>query len=190
MLSLITSNVSSRNRRTEERIFAGAFSDAPPARVPRNIHHRRKGPADSACRRFLRRDTRCLFHQRWLPSCSKPERDWKCSAVAVNEVQTKNQRNMQTGILYRDLLQCVGFTRPGNIEQGADLALADHVLVVGAAGSWPSGLASRVLDKLADFFLQRHFLEELVDLLVQRRRVKWVGGGSIGCACSWGLSAG
>src|SRR5207253_10892739 len=51
------------------------------------------------------------------------------------------------------------------IKQCADFPLADHVVVVGAAGAGAGGLASGVLDQLADFLLERHLSDEFVDFL-------------------------
>src|SRR5438034_5178748 len=133
MLALITTNESSCHRSSEIWIFACAFRDTPPTRVARNVYHRRKRPADSGGRRFLRRNARRLLDKLRLPSGGKTKGYRERGAKTVNDVESKNQRYVQARILNRDVLQRVGFARPRHIEQRAYLTLADHVFVVGPA---------------------------------------------------------
>ena len=169
MLALITPNESSCHRSSEIWIFACAFRDTPPTRVARNVYHWRKRPADPGGRRFLRRNARRFLHKLWLPGGGKSKWNRECGAKAVNHVESKNQRYVQARILNRDILQRVGFARPRHIEQRAYLTLADHVFVVGPARSRTRGLAGGILHELANFFLERHFLQKLGDFFFEDR---------------------
>src|SRR5262245_22848967 len=76
---------------------------------------------------------------------------------------------MQSRLLDGKVLKGIHLAGSGDIEKRADLAFANHVFIIGAARAWTSGLASRVLDKLANFFLKGHVLEKIVDLFLDAR---------------------
>ena len=59
--SLIAAHVSAGDHRAEIGILAGPFRHAAPACVPRDVHHRREGPADAAGGSFLRSDASGLL---------------------------------------------------------------------------------------------------------------------------------
>src|SRR5580704_9159306 len=52
LLTLVAEHMSPCHRRVQVGVFTKAFRYSAPARVPRNVDHRRKRPADSACGRF------------------------------------------------------------------------------------------------------------------------------------------
>src|SRR5207253_10254555 len=83
----------------------------------------------------------------------------------MNHVQTKEKRNVQARLFHGNMLKDVDLMSRGDIKQCADFPLADHVVVVGAAGAGAGGLASGVLDQLADSLLERHLSDEFVDFL-------------------------
>jgi len=56
ILALKTTHLSRGHSGTEKRIFARALNDAPPARVARDINHRREGPTDAGGSRLTGRD--------------------------------------------------------------------------------------------------------------------------------------
>ena len=55
-LPLVPADRRERQFTAKIRVFSEAFRDSSPARIPRNIHHRRKSPADAGTRGFSRRD--------------------------------------------------------------------------------------------------------------------------------------
>ena len=73
---------------------------------------------------------------------------------------------MQAGLLDGNVLKGIYLAGGRDVEERADFALANHVVVVRAPGAWTGGLARGILDKLADFFFERHFVEKLVDLFL------------------------
>src|SRR5437762_11935552 len=56
--ALVTSNIRASDRRSQKRIFAGAFDHSSPARIPGNIHHGRESPANAASGSFTSSDAR------------------------------------------------------------------------------------------------------------------------------------
>ena len=87
----------------------------------------------------------------------------KFRAEAVDDIEPENKRNVKTGFFHGDVLKGVGFFRGDDVEEGANLTFGEHVLVIRAARAGTSRLASGILNELANFFFQRHFLEELFD---------------------------
>jgi hypothetical protein len=80
----------------------------------------------------------------------------------MNHVQPKKQGYVQARLLNGDVLKGIDLAGGGDIEERAHFAFANHVVIVGATGARTGGLAGGVLDELADFFLERHFVEKLV----------------------------
>src|SRR5215472_15982495 len=83
----------------------------------------------------------------------------------MNYVQSKEQRNVQPRLFHGNMLKDIDLMSRGDVKQGAHFPLADHIVVVGAAGAGAGGLASGVLDQLAYFLLERHFSNQFVDSL-------------------------
>src|SRR2546430_16788526 len=80
-----------------------------------------------------------------------------------------------------DMLKGVDLLGGGDIEERSHFALADHVVIVRAASAWTSRLARGILDQLAHFFLERHFLEQIVYFLLGVCiRETWNGQGGFG----------
>ena len=67
---------------------------------------------------------------------------------------------LEPGFFDCDALVPVGFLCRRDIEQGADLAFGDHVLVIGTVRARARRLTRRVLDQLADFLLERHLAQQ------------------------------
>ncbi len=60
--SLVTAHIRTGHYLAKIGIFAGTFRHSPPARISRNIDHRRKGPADAARGGFTRGNASGLLH--------------------------------------------------------------------------------------------------------------------------------
>src|SRR2546430_3939384 len=58
--------------------------------------------------------------------------------------------------------------------QTCALPISNHVVVVRAPSAWTGGLARGILDKLADFFFERHFVERSEERRVGKEcRSRW-----------------
>ena len=83
--------------------------------------------------------------------------------MAVDHVQSKEQRNMQPRLLHRDVLIVVRLLRARYVEQRADLALRQHrieiELLPRRSGDRAAG---RILRQLPDLFLERHLRQQFV----------------------------
>ena len=169
--ALVAAHVGGGHDRTEEGIFAGAFGNATPAGIAGDVDHRREGPADTRGSRFTRGNARRLLHHRRVPGGGQPQWNGKFGAEAVNDVEPKHHRNVQARFLHRNALVGVGFLGRGDIEERADLPPGQHVVVVGAAGTWTGGLAGRVLHELADLFFQRHLPQQSLHFRIDPRVV-------------------
>src|SRR5579871_2192180 len=163
MAALIATDVGSGERRAEERIFAISFGGAAPAGFAGNVDHGRKSPADTGGGGFASRDAGGTFRKLRIPRGRNAERNRKLGAESVNDIKTKNDGNMEARFFNGDVLKRVRFPGGDDIEERADLTLGEHVVVVSAACTGAGGLACRILNELANFFLERHFLEEFFD---------------------------
>src|SRR2546430_7803808 len=160
MRSLVATNIGASDRRSQKRIFAGAFGHSSPARIPGNIHHGRESPANAASGSFTSSDAGGLFDQIRIPTGGQPEWNRKFRSESVNHVQAKKNRYVQPGLFDSNALVGIDLTRGRDVEQRPHFAFADHVVIIRAAGSGASWLSGGVLDELADLFLQSHLLQE------------------------------
>src|SRR5258705_13200549 len=82
-------------RRTQIGIFTGAFNDAPPARVARNIYHRRNRPVDADRPRLTSRNRlRALDHLR-IPRSSHSNWHRENSVETVDDGEAEDKRNFK-----------------------------------------------------------------------------------------------
>ena len=73
--------------RAQIRIFASAFGNSSPARVPGDIEHRRKGPTHSGIARFLGGDTGRALRQTWIPTARLSQWDGEDGAVTMDHIE-------------------------------------------------------------------------------------------------------
>jgi len=159
-------------------IFPGAFSNAPPARVARDIHHRRKGPVNPGGSGLARGDFRRAARYVRLPGAGFRQRNGENGAVTMDHVQPKEEGDAQARLFHSDLLQAVGLRRPLHAQVRPHRALADPLLVkvllhllmhlrVGVLdqrGNVPiAGEGRPHLVQLPGFLAQRHLREESRD---------------------------
>src|SRR5258705_3070454 len=80
-------------RRTQIGVFTGAFNDAPPARIARNVYHRRKRPVDADGSSFTGGNRlRPLDHFR-IPRSSHSNWHREDRVKTVNDIEAKDKRN-------------------------------------------------------------------------------------------------
>ena len=78
-----------RHRRSQKRVFAGAFHNAAPAWIARNIHHRRKTPAHARRTRLARRHGLRPLHHGRVPGCRHRQRNREHRLESVNYIQAE-----------------------------------------------------------------------------------------------------
>src|SRR5579859_5101077 len=89
-IALKTAHLRSSDCGSEIRIFAGAFDDAAPARIARDVQHRSKGPVDADGTSFFCGDGLSLCDGSRIPGCSHGDRYGEDGAKAVNDIEAKN----------------------------------------------------------------------------------------------------
>src|SRR5579883_935715 len=85
----------------------------------------------------------------------------------MSDVEAKEQRDVKSRLLHRDCLIAIDLVGIDNVEQGADLPVGNHVVVVGAASPGPGRLAGRILHQLSHLLFERHALKNLFYLQVK-----------------------
>ena len=103
---------------------------------------------------------------------------------AVDDVGAEKQRNMQAGVVNGGVLEMVGKGLPDRVEHGAEFPLLrEHVAVdsprggrvhVESGGGVAGGgrgvrFGGAVLHQLAYFLVERHLLEQCIDLPLDLR---------------------
>ena len=142
----------------EVRVLAEALGDPAPARVARDVHHRRERPVEAGRGRLLGGDGRAVRHQLRVPRRGLGERDREDRAVAVDHVAAHQQRDAEPALLDRDALDLQARGRHDLVQHRAEPALAQALLErVGY-------LAARGVDlhELADLLGERHAGQQLV----------------------------
>ena len=169
--ALISSYHGGSHGRGQTGILACRFGDAAPARVARDVEHRREGPADAGGRSLDGCDAGPLFDQCGVERCGLSERNGKDGAESVDHVAGDQKRNAQTTLFDGGPLQGVDVGGIDDVEQGADLPVAD--LFAELFGRSVDG----ELVRLPDFLLDGHAGDEFVDTLFDLRigRVPPVG---------------
>lgn len=162
VLALEALDAGGGERGAEERILAGALDDAAPARVARDVDHRRERPVDAGRARLAGRDGRRALGVLRVPARRLGERHREHGAVAVDDVEAIQQRDLQAGLLHRHPLGVVRVLGAPRVERRAQPALADHPDLVVAE------LAGRVVGvellELPELLLERHLRQPAVDL--------------------------
>ena len=146
-----------REHAGEIRVLAGALDDAAPARIARDVGHRRVGPLHAdigglAGRRFRRHPGERRVEGRGLG-----ERHREDGAEAVQHVEAEDQRDAEPR-LPRQPLRGGDVLGVVEIDPGADAALAHHL--------GPVERTVRDEIELADLLGERHAGKELLDLAV------------------------
>src|ERR1044072_678709 len=106
--ALKSANARARHLRTEERIFTRAFSNSSPARVARDINHRRERPVNARSSCFRGGNAGRAFCRRGIPGCRFAERYRKDGAITMNDIETEDERNLQTRFGQGHALEFIG----------------------------------------------------------------------------------
>ncbi len=149
-----------RQSRAEVRVFAGAFDDAAPTRVARDVEHRGESPVDSGGPRLGGGDGGGALDARGVPTARLGERDGEDGAVAVNHVEAEDERDFETRAFDGDALQLVRVPHAAHVQGRAEQTFADEfrVLILEA----PVGVAVELLE-LSEFLFERHPREQRLD---------------------------
>ena len=156
--------------RAQQRVFARAFGAAAPARVARDVEHRRPGERNAGGRRFARGNTRATAHEVHVEGTGERQRQRKDGAVAVDHVEGEDERNALRRLLDRDLLPTRQLLDAGARRQEADFGAADAAFDVGggAAGAGGVAAAGREQVQLPHLFGEAHAAEQGVDEIGHR----------------------
>ena len=122
--ALESAHVRRGHGRAEHRIFAGAFGDASPARVARDVHHGREGPADPFRARFRRAGARGELGHLRVPRRGDGQRNGKDGAIAVDDVVAEQQRDLR--MCQGLALQRVRLLRAAGVEQRSDASVLER----------------------------------------------------------------
>src|SRR2546429_2072247 len=80
----------------------------------------------------------------------------------MNHVQTKEKRNVQARLFHGNMLKDVDLMSRGDIKQCADFPLADHVVVVGAAGAGAPTTTTRSEEHTSELQSRLHLVCRLL----------------------------
>jgi hypothetical protein len=153
----------------EVRILAETLRDAPPAWIPANVEHRRKGPVHAACCRFLRRHPARPHDQIGIPGRRLPEWDRHHRLEAMNDIAADQQGNAEATLLDGETLQLVDDPGVDLVQHAAHAARTQRLsqVVVDVA------VASIGEAHLPELLLERHARQQRrrarVDALVHSR---------------------
>src|SRR5579859_3372141 len=89
-IALKTADLRSGHGGAEIGILAGAFDDAAPARIARDVQHRSKNPVDADGTSFFCGDGLSLCDGSRIPGSSQSDRYREDGAKAVNDIKAKN----------------------------------------------------------------------------------------------------
>ena len=72
----------------------------------------------------------CLPNQIGIETRGQCQWYWKNSAMAVNDIIPKKQRDMSRTLLHRQMLIIIGLFRPNHIKERTYLSLGDHAVII------------------------------------------------------------
>lgn len=167
VVTLVAADLRDGEFRGQVRVFAVPLGDAAPARLVRDVHHRRVRPVDAAAPGLLRRHRRVGARHGGVEARTLGQRDREVRGVPVDDVQAEDQRDAQPRLLDGDVLQRVELRRADHREDPAELPGRQRRARV--------GLVAEQL-QLAELLGEGHLLEQALDPVVAFRP----GGHGIG----------
>ena len=108
-------------------ILTRTLGDATPARVARDVNHRRVGPVDPERRGFLSRRARGRFRGIGIERARFAERDREDRAIAMDHIEAKEQRDFEPRLGHHDALDRRGVLGSDDVEQPAQLPRAHQL---------------------------------------------------------------
>ena len=121
-LALEAAHLGGADGRAEERVLACALDDAAPARVARDVDHRREGPVDADRPGLPGGDGLPALDDVRVPRRRHRDRHREDRAQAVDHVEAEQRRDAVPVALDRQPLEPVGLGRVGDEQQRPDLA--------------------------------------------------------------------
>ena len=161
--SLEAPRLGRRHLGSDPGVLARTLDDASPARVARDVEHRRKSHGDPILCRLLGRDARRLLPEVRGEQAGFRQRNRENRVVAVDDVEAHEQRDAKAGFLHREALDGAGFVRAPEIEQIPDPPGSNPLVqIVKLAGAGDhAGRSDHV--ELPDLLLDRHCRQQLID---------------------------
>src|SRR5205814_3486120 len=114
-------------RGAEVRILARALDDASPARIACDVHHGGEGPVHTGRRRFGGSYPCIALCDVGIPARGLAERDGELRAVAVNDVEPEDERDVESALLDRDALDAMRGLGADDVEDRADASRSNGV---------------------------------------------------------------
>ena len=135
---------------TQERVFAGAFDDATPAGITGDVEHRTEGPVQTCGAGLFGGNGLRPFGNRGVPRGGHRQRHGEDGAVAVDDIEGKEQRDLRRAVFNGDFLEGIELLGIVEPQDRAGSALADDVCGFGTGEEW----RARNLGELPDLFLE------------------------------------
>ncbi len=163
--SLEAAHLRARDLRRQPWIFSRRLDDAPPARIARDVKHRRKCHRDAGGAGLVSRHSRGALPQIRIERRRLSKRHRKDRPVAVQDVEAEDQRNAQPRFFERDALQPRRGCHTVSPDQATDPPGANVTKELGVLGrvrmnDIATGAAHR---ELPDLLLERHIAQQLFD---------------------------
>ena len=167
IISLITMHIGLGHLATEVWILSGSFGNAAPAGIAGDIDHRAEHPVDAGRGGFLRGDAGGSFDQGRIPGCRQGQRNREYGFMAMDDVQTEDQRDAGAGFQGDGLELAVVF-HVGSAEDSSQLSLSEEFDIGVLFRDLEGGdeTAGRVQVELADFLFKGHAAHQAVDVPV------------------------
>ena len=161
--ALETADFRASDLHREPGILARPFDGSAPAKIARDVEHRRKRHRHSVGRRLP-----SGFARRELPNAGIErrglrERHGKDRAVTVNHVETDQQRNAEPRFLDGNSLHLVNMLCANHVEQIAQSAVADGVRRIADDDGPGDRVGRRSHGELAQLLRQGHAIDQLVN---------------------------
>ena len=121
--ALVTLDPGRGERRTEVRVLAAALGDPAPAWFVRDVHHRAVDLLEPHGRRLAGADGGVGLGDRRVERAGRAERDGEHRPVPVDGVEGEHDRDVQPGLLHRDVLQVVDLRRVDLAEHPTEARL-------------------------------------------------------------------
>ena len=160
--TLVTAHHGFTHPGVQVSVLTAALGNAAPAGIAGNVQHGRERPANTLCRGFQGCHTGALFHQGGVKGGRQSQRNGIDGVETVNDVAAHQQRNVQAGFLYRQTLEFIQLHRVHLVQDGADLAFAQGVGIIGHLS--PGGNLVHLADFLGQGHLRQQFLHAFFHL--------------------------